>query len=548
MLKKLAIGLLALALVAPFLSMVGIGLLMNPAATWACTVPGGGLQVGEVPDELAVETRDGESFTLNKKQLTHAATIIETGSGVEDVNRDGLQIALMAALTESTLRQLSNTSVYPESADYPNDGDGSDNDSLGLFQMRPQAGWGSVPELMAPEYQARAFFGGPDGPNHPSPRGLLDIPGWQDMGKGEAAQAVEVSAFPDRYENYSPVAVTILDTLLGTTGTNVETDPGVVPAVAGAAESSRVVFPLPEGTWTATDPYGPRTHPITGEQSFHTGSDFAAPDGTPILAAADGTVTVAEYTDAWGGKVVIEHQVGGEQVATGYIHSWADGIHVEAGDRVRAGQHIADVGSSGQSTGPHLHLEVYVGGTGGEHTDPAAWLNAHDAADLPEAETGPPAGDCDPDSNGPGGEPDPAPAGDPDELVDDPTSNGQITRRTLHLYQQTIAAFPETTWSCYSPRPGTVSEHPLGRACDIAFGNAIGQMPTPAQIEAGWEVTNWMKDHAETLGVDYLIWQDKIWSLARDDEGWRDYTRGTDITTRHQDHLHVTLADSGGGA
>ncbi|RAG63817.1 M23 family peptidase, partial [Burkholderia multivorans] len=133
----------------------------------------------------------------------------------------------------------------------------------GLFQMRPQAGWGSVPELMAPEYQARAFFGGPDGPNHPSPRGLLDIPGWQDMGKGEAAQAVEVSAFPDRYENYSPVAVTILDTLLGTTGTNVETDPGVVPAVAGAAESSRVVFPLPEGTWTATDPYGPRTHPIT---------------------------------------------------------------------------------------------------------------------------------------------------------------------------------------------------------------------------------------------------------------------------------------------
>ncbi|RAG60129.1 M23 family peptidase, partial [Burkholderia multivorans] len=132
------------------------------------------------------------------------------------------------------------------------------------------------------------------------------------------------------YENYSPVAVTILDTLLGTTGTNVETDPGVVPAVAGAAESSRVVFPLPEGTWTATDPYGPRTHPITGEQSFHTGSDFAAPDGTPLLAAADGTVTVAEYTDAWGGKVVIEHQVGGEQVATGYIHSWADGIHVEA--------------------------------------------------------------------------------------------------------------------------------------------------------------------------------------------------------------------------
>ena len=546
MLKKLVIALLVLVLVAPFGSLLGVGLLLNPAANATCTVPGGSLNVGEVPDELAVETRDGESFTLNKQQLTHAATIIEVGSGIEGVNRDGLQIALMAALTESTLRQLSNTSVYPESADYPNDGDGSDNDSLGLFQMRPQSGWGSVAELMDPEYQAEAFFGGPSGPNHPSPRGLLDIPGWQDMGKGGAAQAVEVSAFPDRYENYSPVAVAILDTLLGTsTGTPGEPGPEVVPAGV-SEESSRVVFPLPEGTWTPTSPYGPRTHPITGEQSFHTGSDFAAPDGTAILAAADGTVTVAEYTDAWGGKVVIEHRIGGKPVATGYIHSWADGIHVAVGDQVRAGQHIADVGSSGMSTGPHLHFEVYDGGTGGEHTDPAAWLNAHDAADLPEAETGPPAGDCDPESSGPGGEPEAFPGENPDELVDDPTSDGQITRRTLHLYQQTIAAFPETTWSCYSPRPGTVSEHPEGRACDLAFGNAIGQMPTPAQLEAGWEVTNWMKDHAETLGIEYLIWQNTIWSRSRDDEGWRPYPHGTDITTRHEDHLHVTLASSGG--
>jgi hypothetical protein len=66
---------------------------------------------------------------------------------------------------------------------------------------------------MDPEYQAAAFFGGPSGPNYPSPRGLLDIPGWQSMGKGEAAQAVEVSAYPDRYTNYEPVAEMILTTL-----------------------------------------------------------------------------------------------------------------------------------------------------------------------------------------------------------------------------------------------------------------------------------------------------------------------------------------------
>ncbi|MBU8577605.1 M23 family metallopeptidase [Brevibacterium luteolum] len=553
MVKKLAVILLALVLAAPFLSMVGIGLLMNPAANATCTIDGGGFTVGEVPDELAVETRDGEAFTLNKTQLTHAATIIETGSSIDGVGRDGVVIALMAALTESTLRMLANTGAYPESGDYPNDGNGSDNDSLGLFQMRPASGWGTVAELMDPDYQAEAFFGGPDGPNQGSPRGLLDIPGWEDMGKGEAAQAVEVSAYPDRYDNYEPVAETILTALTGGSDGSADAggQPPVVPA-AQVAESSRVVFPLPEGTWTATSPFGPRTHPITGEQSFHTGSDFAAPDGTPILAAADGAVTVAEYSDQWGGQVVIEHQIGGETVATAYIHSWADGIHVTTGDRVTAGQHIADVGSSGMSTGPHLHFEVRQGGTDGEYIDPAKWLNDHDAADLPEAETGPPAGDCDPGSSGPGGEPAPFTGDNPDELVDDPTTDGQITRRTRHLYEQTIAAFPDTTWACYSPRPGQVSEHPEGRACDIAFGNAIGQLPTPAQHELGWEVTNWLQEHAETLGVEYLIWDGKIWSLARDAEGWRDYDGGgmhdpDSITGSHRDHLHVTIARSPGG-
>ena len=101
----------------------------------------------------------------------------------------------------------------PDSANYPNDGNGGDHDSLGLFQMRPQSGWGTVAELMDPNYQAQAFFGGPTGPNYPSPRGLLDIPGWQQMDPGEAAQAVEVSAFPDRYRNYAPVADSILAAL-----------------------------------------------------------------------------------------------------------------------------------------------------------------------------------------------------------------------------------------------------------------------------------------------------------------------------------------------
>jgi murein DD-endopeptidase MepM/ murein hydrolase activator NlpD len=408
-LKKVAAAVLALVLLGPMLGLVGVGVLMNPAAA-NCVVPGGSVTVGDVPESLTVTTRDGTTFTLNKTQLTHAATIIAIGGGIEGVGRPGITIALMAALTESTLRQLANTGAYPESGVYPNDGNGSDHDSLGLFQMRPQSGWGTVAELMDPTYQARAFFGGPTGPNYPSPRGLLDIPGWQQMDPGEAAQAVEVSAYPDRYRNYEPVAEAILDALTGaSSGGTGSAGPVVSVLTAGpVAQSARVVFPLPEGTWVLTSEFGPRIHPITGEQSFHTGTDFAAADGTPILAAADGTVTVAEFSGGYGGLIVIEHQINGQTVATAYAHMWQHGIHASAGDRVVAGQHIGDVGSSGNSTGPHLHYEVRPGGTNGEAVDAAAWLNAHNAADLPEAAVGAPAG-CD-TNGGTAGEPAPSTA------------------------------------------------------------------------------------------------------------------------------------------
>lgn len=382
--KKAVLAVAVLLLVGPMLGLVSVGLIMNPAATAECTVTDS-LTVGEIPDELEVTTADGVTFTLNKKQLTHAATIIETGSGIEGVGQPGVRIALMAALTESTLRQLANTGTYPESGDYPNDGNGSDHDSLGLFQMRPQSGWGTVADLMDTTYQARAFFGGPDGPNYPSPRGLLDIPGWEQLDPGEAAQAVEVSAYPDRYRNYQPVADRILDTLTTTS----PTDPGDESSGdertgESVPETSRVVFPLPEDTWVQTDVFGPRTDPITGESTVHDGIDLGAPGGTPILAAADGIVTVAEFSGDWGGLIVVEHTVDGKTVATAYAHMWEDGIHVTPGDRVSAGQHIGDVGTSGHSTGNHLHFEVRPGGTNAEAIDPAGWLNDHDAADLPE--------------------------------------------------------------------------------------------------------------------------------------------------------------------
>lgn len=371
--KKLLAAVAGLMLLAPMLGLLSVGVLVNPAVLNQGNCIASGVVLGPIPDELEVTMKDGYTFTLNKQQLTHAGTIITVGSSIPGVGRDGILIALMAALTESTLRQLANTGTYPESGNYPNDGNGSDHDSLGLFQMRPQSGWGTVAELMDTTYQARAFYGGPDGPNYPSPRGLLDIPGWQQMDKGEAAQAVEVSAYPDRYQNYEPVARTILDTLTRPGGGN----GSGVPGDTNIPETSRLVFPLPTGSYVHTSSFGPRIDPITGEARLHAGTDWAAPDGTPIFALADGLVTYAGMVDGYSGQITIEHTIGGEKVATKYIHMWAHGIHVTTGDRVTAGQHIGDVGSSGHSTGPHLHFEVHPGGANAPAVDAEPWLAEH---------------------------------------------------------------------------------------------------------------------------------------------------------------------------
>lgn len=371
--KKLAAGLAALVLIGPAMLPVLVAVLASPSAVAACTT--GTLNVGPVPDSLTATTRSGQSVTLDKTQLTHAATILTVAGQVNGVGRAGAVIAIMAALTESSLRMLANTSAYPDSANYPNDGNGGDHDSLGMFQMRPQSGWGTVAQLMDPVYQAKAFFGGPTGPNYPSPRGLLDIPGWQSLDPGTAAQSVEVSAFPDRYQNYQPVAEAIVTTLTSTSTT--AGTGGSSTADSGIPAATQIVFPLPEGTWVKTSPFGPRPDPITGTPGFHSGTDYAAPLGTPILAIAAGRVTVAGPAPSYGNLIVIEHDIGGQIVASAYGHE--EHIYVSVGDLVTAGQHIADVGSEGRSTGPHLDFEIRPGGTHGTPVDSDAWLKAHGA-------------------------------------------------------------------------------------------------------------------------------------------------------------------------
>ena len=103
--------------------------------------------------------------------------------------------------------------------------------------------------------------------------------------------------------------------------------------------------------------YGMRNDPFTGEWTMHTGVDFAAPVGTPIFAAAGGVVVNAEPHPAYGNMVEIDH---GKGLSTVYAHT--SRMLVKNGDFVRKGEKIAEVGTTGRSTGPHLHFEVHVKG------------------------------------------------------------------------------------------------------------------------------------------------------------------------------------------
>lgn len=106
-----------------------------------------------------------------------------------------------------------------------------------------------------------------------------------------------------------------------------------------------------------TSKFGMRIHPITGERKMHRGMDIAAPTGTPVLASGSGTVTHASYTGGYGNVIFIYHPH--LNLTTVYAH--LSKIHVKPGQTVEVGERIGDIGSTGQSTGPHLHFEVHVG-------------------------------------------------------------------------------------------------------------------------------------------------------------------------------------------
>ena len=145
---------------------------------------------------------------------------------------------------------------------------------------------------------------------------------------------------------------------------------GVLEALLVADSANRkfmpTLSPIIDG-WFSSN-FGYRIDPFTGLQSFHEGIDFPADNGTPVIAAASGKVIESGYQPQYGKIVVIDH---GNGLVSRYAH--ASEVYVNEGDLVVRGQRVASVGSTGRSTGPHLHFEVRLNGV---PQNPARFLHS----------------------------------------------------------------------------------------------------------------------------------------------------------------------------
>ncbi|ALD14453.1 hypothetical protein AES38_14795 (plasmid) [Clavibacter capsici] len=171
------IGLAALVVVV-FTIVIDGGNDRASASACAAIGPAVAVQTGQLPDRIGA---------YSGEQLQNAASILSIGRQ-RGLDRHAQQIALIAAMTESGLRDL----------------DGGDRDSAGLFQMRPSQRWGTHDQITDPQYAIGLFYDR-----------LTAVPGWEAKAPGEAAQAVERSAFPDRYATHLPEATELMDGLSG---------------------------------------------------------------------------------------------------------------------------------------------------------------------------------------------------------------------------------------------------------------------------------------------------------------------------------------------
>ncbi|MEV4618414.1 M23 family metallopeptidase [Asanoa sp. NPDC049573] len=275
-------------------------------------------------------------------QIRNAAIIVNVGAKMK-VPPKGWVIAVATAMQESALNNLGDL------------GNRNDHDSLGLFQQRPSQGWGTPKQVRDPEYASRKFY-----------EKLLKVPGWERLALTDAAQKVQRSAFPDAYAKHESDAAEIVNLLAD----------GAARATGGNATlACATMGDIAASGWTAPVKAGVVSGFRTPERPDHQGVDLGASRGDDILAAAAGVVIVSRCdndsqppyrcdrdgspsTPGCGWYVDIMHA---DNVMTRYCHMLYR-PKVRVGQTVAAGQPIGIVGTSGHSSGPHLHFEVHLNG------------------------------------------------------------------------------------------------------------------------------------------------------------------------------------------
>jgi hypothetical protein len=291
-------------------------------------------------------------------QLVIAANVIQAGKDLSLNVRDQT-IGVMTAMGESSLQNLD----YGDEGQGVTNPDGTPTCSVGVFQQQwclPGAPWGTKAEAMNPLIASTHFFQSM----------TAKVPERESIEPTMVAHRTQGNADPYYYTQFWEPAVQVIEGLA-----NIDTglNPGNGAPSAGC--DSLVPGQVSPNGWAApgagpiTDPYGMRQHPITGEYKMHSGTDLAAGgcDG-PIWAAQAGTVSFRGFDSGGNGTITIDH---GGGVQTKYLHMFDSGMLVNVGDKVTAGQQIAKTGTSGQSTGCHLHFMVVVNG---ETVDPAAYM------------------------------------------------------------------------------------------------------------------------------------------------------------------------------
>lgn len=370
---------IAIAVGAGVTALAGVALIVPIVVAASSTLggdtsTGGGIKPVSCGDTTTItktvttSTPKVSGFTAT--QVANAAALIRAG---QDMPPRAWVIAIGTALQESTLRNMANDNpAYPEvkriSLALPHDGVGHDHDSVGLLQQRADEGaaatqghkaWGPVKDLMHPETAGKKFY-----------TALKAVPGWQGMTMTRAAQKVQRSAYPNAYAKWEDEAARLVDALSGGAAKTAAT----AAAVGKCAADDPAKQVVTSGGWV--NPVDAPVGSGFGQRSgrLHAGVDLSTSRGKPIVAAASGTVVKMECdkseagincnrdgspsTPGCGWHLYIRHA---GNVITHYCHMLRRPL-VAVGDQVKAGQQIGVVGTSGHSSGPHLHFEVHLRG------------------------------------------------------------------------------------------------------------------------------------------------------------------------------------------